>query len=561
MVSTTPPKALTSAPAHLPRSVVALWRRRAFSPLDPDLRPAWFARRIAIVLASVAITAAAICLAALLPVAVDSRTGMFGLKINSVLGLVCLGSATLLFALAKERRRPRMGTVLAIVAAVIGALTLFEHLSGVDLPIDRDDFPGPTGRMGGNTALLFICLGSGLALGQVRSRGLRLVSDGLVLAAMAIALFAVVSHIFATPAQYPMSAHDPMLLPTAVLGITLCTASIMTRQDRGLGALLASNSSGGVLARRLIPVLVVAPIAISRVMFLGVDAGFYDNGFAASVDVMVTVAILIFVIASSARVVDHLDTVRRGNEAQIRQMVNDVARQAQELQRSNRELESFSYSVSHDLRAPIRHIAGFTELMIQHSDGKVDDKGARYLKTILESAEQAGKLIDELLDFSRLGRAQLATRDVDLREVVRDAWNKLALERTGRDITFDLGPLPHVQADPGMLGVVVTNLLSNAVKYTGRKTKAHIDVSARTEGDEVTVSVRDDGVGFDMKYVDKLFGVFQRLHGDEFEGIGIGLANVKRIVERHGGRAWAEGALDGGAAFHFTLPRAKGAES
>jgi light-regulated signal transduction histidine kinase (bacteriophytochrome) len=238
-------------------------------------------------------------------------------------------------------------------------------------------------------------------------------------------------------------------------------------------------------------------------------------------------------------------------------MVQDLARHTEELHRSNRELESFSYSISHDLRAPIRHIAGFTELLGMHAGEHLDAKGKKYLATILESAQNAGLLIDELLEFSRLGRAALTTRDLDLRELVRDGWSQLAMERRGRDIQLEVGELPAVRADPTLTGLVVANLLGNAIKYTAPRERAVIEVTARREGDEVIVDVRDNGVGFDMKYASKLFGVFQRLHGDEFAGTGIGLATVKRIVERHGGRVWADGKLDGGATFHLSLPSAK----
>lgn len=554
-----PTSTALSAIAQRPRGRVPLWRNRAAAPVDPELRPAWFAHYAAVVLLAGALAPMLVLLAIVLDGAVEGQVGVFGLKLNAALGLACLACAALLLVRATTPRRMRVATLLASVAALIGVLTLVEHVSGLDLPIDRGHIHAAAGRMGGNSALLLTCLGFGLLFGQLRSRSVRLFSDGLVLVALAFALLGLISHVFAAPAQYPMSAYDPMPLLTALVGIAVCAGSILSRRDRGLGALLSSSSSGGMLARRLIPVMLVAPIVVSRLMFLGVEVGAYDDVFAASMDVLASVAILVAVLVSSARLVDRIDAVRRGNEAQIGQMVRDVARQSEELQRSNRELESFSYSVSHDLRAPIRHIAGFAELLVAHSGSKLDEKASKYLKTILQSAEEAGNLIDELLDFSRLGRAELATRDVDLGEVVRDSWNKLAYERGTREIRFEVGALPHVQADLSMVGVIMTNLLSNAVKYTSRKDAATIEVSARGEGEHVEVTVRDNGVGFDMKYADKLFGVFQRLHGDEFEGVGIGLANVKRIVERHGGRVRAEGTLDGGAAFHFTLPPAKGA--
>jgi light-regulated signal transduction histidine kinase (bacteriophytochrome) len=222
---------------------------------------------------------------------------------------------------------------------------------------------------------------------------------------------------------------------------------------------------------------------------------------------------------------------------------------------ANQELEAFSYSVSHDLRAPLRHVAGFVQLLQANAKGKLDETGARYLEVIAGAARKMGELIDDLLSFSRTGRAQMHLETVTLGPLVDECRRELEPETKGRRIEWVIGDLPEVQADRPLLRQVLANLLGNAVKYSGKRAEARIEVSARRESGETRVTVRDNGAGFDMQYVDKLFGVFQRLHSEtEFEGTGIGLANVRRIIVRHGGRAWAEGAVDQGAAFHFTLP-------
>ena len=222
---------------------------------------------------------------------------------------------------------------------------------------------------------------------------------------------------------------------------------------------------------------------------------------------------------------------------------------------ANKELEAFSYSVSHDLRAPLRHVAGFVQLLQAKARDQLDDTGRRYLDVIAGAANKMGALIDDLLSFSRTGRAQMRAEVLPLAQIVEECRRELEPETRGRTIDWRIGELPEVTADRALLRQVMANLLGNAVKYTGKKPAARIEVSARLEGGEIVVCVRDDGAGFDMKYADKLFGVFQRLHTEaEFEGTGIGLANVRRIVARHGGRTWAEGAVDQGAAFYFSLP-------
>ncbi|MBA1200651.1 GAF domain-containing protein [Pseudomonas capeferrum] len=234
----------------------------------------------------------------------------------------------------------------------------------------------------------------------------------------------------------------------------------------------------------------------------------------------------------------------------------ELAQLADELQRSNKELEAFSYSVSHDLRAPLRHIAGYTELLAEVEGGGLSERGRRFLGHIEEAARFAGTLVDNLLNFSQMGRAALRLSDVDLGALVESVRMDLAPDYANRQIIWEIGPLPKVIADPAFLNLALHNLVANAIKYTRGRDPARIEIGALEHEDEIELYIRDNGVGFDMAYADKLFGVFQRLHRmEDFEGTGIGLASVRRIIERHDGRAWADGQIDHGATFHFALPR------
>ncbi|HEY0060613.1 MAG TPA: ATP-binding protein [Telluria sp.] len=233
-----------------------------------------------------------------------------------------------------------------------------------------------------------------------------------------------------------------------------------------------------------------------------------------------------------------------------------MAELAEELGRANKELEAFSYSVSHDLRAPLRHIVGFSDLLLDAAGNDSLEKRQRFLKNIKDSARLAGKLVDDLLSFSQMGRAALRPTSFPLREMVNSCMDKLSIDMRGRDIAWDIGALPTLHADPNFLQLALYNLMSNAVKFTGQKDKAQIRVSATENDTEWIVSVADNGAGFNMDYVHKLFGVFQRLHRmEDFQGTGIGLANVRRIVERHGGRVWAESVPGQGATFSFCIPK------
>ena len=251
-------------------------------------------------------------------------------------------------------------------------------------------------------------------------------------------------------------------------------------------------------------------------------------------------------------------TVRRLRieNAELQQRIHE---RTIELEAANKELETFSYSVSHDLRAPLRHIGGYVEMFMKGVGSTLDNKSQRYLSIITGTVGQMGQLIDSLLEFSRLSRVGLNQAPVDLDLVTQEAIAGLEAETSGRNIIWEKAGLPLVQGDSFLLKQVFVNLLSNAVKYSRPRDPARIEIVCVSEtADEVVISVRDNGVGFDMDYAHKLFGVFQRLHhADQFEGTGIGLANVQRIIARHGGRIWAESVINEGANFSFALRKAQ----
>ncbi|MFV3415243.1 ATP-binding protein [Pseudomonas sp. NY15436] len=234
----------------------------------------------------------------------------------------------------------------------------------------------------------------------------------------------------------------------------------------------------------------------------------------------------------------------------------ELAQLAGELRRSNKELEAFSYSVSHDLRAPLRHIAGYAELLGEIEGAALTERGRRFLQHIEDAAGFAGTLVDNLLAFSQMGRSALRLSEVDLNALVETIRVEMQPDYAGRNIVWEVQALPKLIGDPAFINLALRNLIANAIKYTRDRDPARIEIGARQTPEETQVFIRDNGVGFDMTYANKLFGVFQRLHRmEEFEGTGIGLASVRRIVERHDGRVWAEGEVDRGATFHFALPR------
>jgi signal transduction histidine kinase len=257
-----------------------------------------------------------------------------------------------------------------------------------------------------------------------------------------------------------------------------------------------------------------------------------------------------------AQAFDHMADSLQGRDAELKRQVRDLDRRTAELEAANQELSNFTYSVAHDLRAPLRSIGGFARVLLEDYLDKLDDNGKRYLNIIHQDARKMGQLIDDLLALARLGRKELTLAAIDMTELAQGVFEELKASHAARKVQIDLKSLPAAWADRAMLRQALANLLQNALKFTRDRDPALIEVSGWSEAQENVYCVKDNGVGFDMQYVQKLFEVFQRLHSEEeFPGTGVGLAAVKRIIDRHGGRLWAEGQVNEGAAFYFALPK------
>jgi light-regulated signal transduction histidine kinase (bacteriophytochrome) len=313
---------------------------------------------------------------------------------------------------------------------------------------------------------------------------------------------------------------------------------------------------------------ILLPMGLGVLRLAGENAGWYNTKIGVALFTTAFIVVFLALIWWTARLLHRLDLKRRAAESAIQHSEERVRRLNLELEyrfaertsaleaanAANEDLESFSYSVSHDLRAPLRAIGGFSRIVIEDHSAAMNADGLRYLNQVEKSAGQMGQLIDDLLTFSRTGRKELHVQRVSASSVVKAALEDLKTMRENRRVDICVGELPDCDADPALLRQVWVNLLANALKYTSKRDPAVITIGCRREGETDVFFVQDNGAGFDMKYAEKLFGVFQRLHlADDYEGTGVGLAIVQRIVQRHGGRVWTEAELNRGATFYFRL--------
>jgi signal transduction histidine kinase len=443
----------------------------------------------------------------------------------------------------------------ALAVLAIGATTLWNTVFGWNLDYDQFLFASKLAqdgtfpnRMAPNTALMFALTGLALLLLDTKTRRGFRPAEPLALAAVLIALLALIGYGYRVQWLYGVAAFIPMALHTAVLFLVLSLGVLGVRPDSGLMALVTGDSPGGALIRTLFPLVVAVQFVLGWLNLLGGRLGLYGTELGVALLVSASIVVFAALLGWSAWSLHRTDRARE-REAAARQ------RQSVALAEINRELEAFAYSVSHDLRSPLRHIRAYADLLQGETAGRLSDPARRHLAVIREAGEEMSRLIDDLLAFSCTARVALHQEPVALSALVAATVRGLEMETRDRNVVWRVQPLPEVTGDASLLRQVLANLLGNAIKYTRGRDPAVIEVGrAGRENDRLVFFVRDNGAGFDPRHAHRLFGVFQRLHrAEEFEGTGIGLALVRRVIARHGGRTWAEGTVNGGATFYFTL--------
>ncbi len=484
------------------------------------------------------------------------------MRVNAAIGFIGSGLAlSLLTAHPLTPSRARIAAGLATFVGCLGALSLFEYVFEVDLGIDQLVFTHPPdqegvlarGRMAPNTAAAFMLIAGALLTLDLEIRGNR-PADYLALGVGIIAWTAACDHTLHPQSIIRLAPYRQMAIYTSLACLALSAGVLFARPGQGLARTFTAEAVGGVTARRLMPAVFVIPVLLGWLRLKGERAGLYDTAF--GVSLMATATVLLFgaTILGIAKSLNRQDLIKRALEEEQLKTQEDlrVARDAAEA--NSHELEAFSYSVSHDLRSPLRSIDGFSQALLEDSGEKLDAEGKDHLNRVRAAAQRMSELIDDMLQLSKVTRAEYKNEKVDLSALAHQVAGDLSRASPDRVVRFDIEKGLTAQCDGRLVRLVIENLFGNAWKFTSKRPSATIRFGGRLERALPCWFVQDDGAGFDMAYAGKLFGAFQRLHpAADFEGTGIGLATVQRVVLRHGGRVWAEGKVGEGATFSFTL--------
>jgi signal transduction histidine kinase len=433
--------------------------------------------------------------------------------------------------------------------------------AGADLGIDRLVFSGRLdaeplpNRMAPNTAAAFLL--AGLALVGLGSRAPRLrgVTQCLALLVLAIAMVTISGYAYHVGDLVQVGDFIPMALHTAFGFAALSVGILCARPRTGLLADLIGEESGSRMARKLFPAVIGIPLLLGWMRLNGERMGLYDSGTGAALMAASWAIVLGVLVWWQTRVLNRADAKRTAAEAEIAALNRKLRRHATEIEATNRELEAFSYSVSHDLRAPLRSITSFSQAILEDCAEALDEQGRDYLDRVVRAGRRMAELIEDMMVLSRISRSEMLRVSVDLSATALEIAGELAQGHPDRDVEVDIKPGLATEGDPKLLRIMIENLLGNAWKFTARQPQPRVEFGALPgDNGKRVYYVRDNGVGFDEEHAGRLFAPFQRLHSEaEFPGTGVGLATVQRVVRRHGGKVWAQAKVSHGATFFFTV--------
>jgi signal transduction histidine kinase len=473
----------------------------------------------------------------------------------TALGFILAGYSFFRLGSKDVAQKDIVAILCAAGVALLGMIRLFDCIFGLNFHIDRLLFPSkvsgsvgyPPNEMAANTALnLFLC-GVALLLNAVGPRKGSYFDQALVLVAGWVALLAIIGYTYHILLFYRLGVGLPMSLDSAVAFVLFCAAYLAGQPERGVMRVLTSRTSGGVMARRLLPMAILIPWGLGAILLVLEQAGIFGKEFAVSLFAVTSVIVFTVMLWWNASLLHQVDLERASTEAQLRQS-------GANLQRSNTDLQQFAYIASHDLLEPLRMVTSYAQLVQQRYQDKLDKQGNEFLGQAIDGARRMEALIHDLLAFSRVEMRGRPFERTDCEQILQQALRnlKVAIEETGAVVSHEV--LPTVMGDGIQLIQVFQNLVGNAIKFKGPR-PPEVQVRSERKGSDWLFVVRDNGIGIDPKFFDRIFVIFQRLHTrQQYAGTGMGLAICKKIIERHGGQIRVESKPNEGAAFFFTLP-------
>lgn len=476
--------------------------------------------------------------------------------------LFILSGSSLILVSDRKEQLNRIGKLLASLIFIIVLIKLSEYVfnfqKGIDSYLFGEDLQEDnnlylSNRMASNTALCFLMMAINLFLYKVKGPLMLWIYQILSFGIMALSLLSFIGYLYVVDLFYSLLVKIPMAVHTAFCFLLLGVALLLSRPKMGITAQISSENVGGKVARRIVPMVVIVPVFVGALILQFQIEEIYGLDFGMAI---LTLSIIVFFLIISLTVVSRLnktDKARQNAENNLWSTVEDLENRTSELTRSNKELETFSYTLSHDLKSPLRAINSYAKIIQNDYHDNLDEDGRKMLATIARNGAEMGNLIESLLNLAHLGKQGLASKPINMHRLAQEVTETLKISMQS-NINVQIESLPPAIGDEVLIGKVFENLISNALKYSSKESNANVSIGFKTKENKNVYFVKDNGAGFDMKHYDKLFLIFHRLHTqDEFKGTGIGLAIARKIVGFHKGEIWAEALIGKGATFYFSL--------